>query len=124
MILGNEKNVTGVKFQKNQTNVDYTADLSNEDVLNSFPCVPLKNEDPEVMSADLVVRSIGFKNVNIDKEIPFDKKNGVILNDDGKIIGRDGLYCTGWIKRGPRGSRLFCLCYYLLTKKKAKRFFY
>ena len=24
-------------------------------------------------------------------------------NEHGKVIGKEGLYCTGWIKRGPRG---------------------
>lgn len=31
------------------------------------------------------------------------KKTGVVPNEKGKVIGKDGLYCTGWIKRGPRG---------------------
>ncbi|GAA2037093.1 FAD-dependent oxidoreductase [Agromyces tropicus] len=45
--------------------------------------------------------------------IPFDKKFGVIPNHEGQVLIRDkgtgqsrqmyGVYCTGWIKRGPVG---------------------
>jgi adrenodoxin-NADP+ reductase len=69
--------------------------------LNKLKFIELN--DTETLQSDLVVRSIGYKNVNIDESVPFDKKLGVVSNVGGKVIGKDGLYCTGWIKRGPRG---------------------
>jgi ferredoxin--NADP+ reductase len=41
-------------------------------------------------------------------EIPFDQATGVIPNDGGRVIAADGsrldgVYATGWIKRGPVG---------------------
>jgi adrenodoxin-NADP+ reductase len=106
-ILGNDatKNVSGVRFGLNRYDVDFErADLKldSEEALNSLPVVSTGVEKTE--AADLVVRSIGYQNVNIDStDIPFDKKRGVVLNERGKVLQRDGLYCTGWIKRGPRG---------------------
>ena len=40
--------------------------------------------------------------------IPFDDDRGVIPNRDGRVLGESGepiagLYCAGWIKRGPSG---------------------
>ena len=100
------RRATGVKFQNSKYNLNFMSDglkLDSEDMLNSIPVVEDTQRGLELMNCGLVVRSIGFKNVNIDPEIPFDKKSGVVLNEKGKVIGKDGLYCTGWIKRGPRG---------------------
>lgn len=109
-ILGGNANnrlqVSGVKFKQNKYNFDFnqpSANLDTEESLNSIPVIEDKSKDVEVMPADLVIKSIGYKNVSIDSDIPFDKKAGVVLNDKGKVKGKDGLYCTGWIKRGPRG---------------------
>ncbi|CAF0736154.1 unnamed protein product [Brachionus calyciflorus] len=105
-ILGNSESVQGVKFKVNKYNFDFS-NLDNlydsEERLNSIPVFEDKSKPNEVLQCDLLVKSIGYKNVSIDSEIPFDKKSGVVLNDKGKVIGKDGLYCTGWIKRGPRG---------------------
>jgi len=41
--------------------------------------------------------------------VPFDKKHGVIPNREGQVLSKDsnqrvnGVYATGWIKRGPVG---------------------
>jgi ferredoxin--NADP+ reductase len=41
--------------------------------------------------------------------VPFDKRHGVIPNREGQVLSKDsnqrvnGLYATGWIKRGPVG---------------------
>lgn len=111
-ILGGNANdagqVSGVRFKQNKYKFDFTSPglkLDSEEALNSIPVVEEQNHESgiEITPADLVVRSIGYRNVNIDSEIPFDKKQGVVLNDKGKVIGKEGLYCTGWIKRGPRG---------------------
>jgi ferredoxin--NADP+ reductase len=41
-------------------------------------------------------------------EIPFDSRTGVIPNDKGRVLDSsgkhiEGVYATGWIKRGPVG---------------------
>ena len=48
----------------------------------------------------LVIPSIGYRSEPIEGA-PFDKKNGIIPNDNGRI--EPGLYAVGWIKRGPSG---------------------
>jgi len=40
--------------------------------------------------------------------VPFDDRAGTIPNETGRVLGADGLaipgvYCAGWIKRGPTG---------------------
>ncbi|RNA27514.1 NADPH:adrenodoxin mitochondrial [Brachionus plicatilis] len=106
-ILGNDhKQVSGVKFKNNKYKFDLNSldqDLDSDEKLSSIPIVEDSEKQVEVMSCGLLVKSIGYKNVSIDSEIPFDKKSGVVPNDKGKVIGKEGLYCTGWIKRGPRG---------------------
>jgi ferredoxin--NADP+ reductase len=54
-----------------------------------------------------VYRAIGYFGSELPG-IPFDEKYGVIRNDGGRVVddhGKrvDGLYATGWIKRGPVG---------------------
>lgn len=103
-ILLDEKtnSVRGVKFRRcKYQNMNEVNKFDTEEDLNS---IRLTETDEFVIEpADLVVRSIGYKNVSLDDVIPFDKKLGVVSNDKGRVIGLDGLYCTGWIKRGPRG---------------------
>ncbi len=101
------KMVTGVKFQPNKYDIDYVRSLEkldSDEALNSIPCIANKDAEVDIVQGDLVIRSIGYKNVNIDKDVPFDKKRGVVSNKLGKVIEKDGLYCTGWIKRGPKGK--------------------
>ena len=101
--------VSSVRFAANKYAVDFSAadlKLDSEEALNALSVVAAdeRADDSELtMPAELVVRSIGYKNVNIDEYIPFDKKRGVVLNEMGRVCGRSGMYCTGWIKRGPRG---------------------
>ena len=100
------RKVTGVKFQNNKYNFDFKKSgikLDSEEALNALPVIPDEEKGIEIMKGGLVVRSVGFKNVRIDPEVPFDKNSGVVPNEKGKVIGKEGLYCTGWIKRGPRG---------------------
>jgi ferredoxin--NADP+ reductase len=47
-----------------------------------------------------VYRAIGYFGSALP-EIPFDEKLGVITNQGGRVA--DGIYATGWIKRGPVG---------------------
>ncbi len=48
----------------------------------------------------LVVAAISYRSDPLDGA-PFDDKQGIVPNDDGRID--DGLYAVGWIKRGPTG---------------------
>ncbi len=55
----------------------------------------------------ILFRSIGYKGVPIPG-VPFDERKGVIPNAAGRITDASGnalsgLYCAGWIKRGPTG---------------------
>jgi adrenodoxin-NADP+ reductase len=72
------------------------------------------------MDASLAFRSVGYKSTALPGHeklgIPFDTKLGIIPNDvHGRIISPSagpggltaghlhGLYCAGWVKRGPTG---------------------
>ncbi|RDA87253.1 hypothetical protein CP532_1302 [Ophiocordyceps camponoti-leonardi (nom. inval.)] len=76
-----------------------------------------------VLPSDLVIRSVGYKSTALvgfsEAGIKFDEKRGVVMNDGlGRVTrfvspdqGGDavetqhvaGLYCAGWLKRGPSG---------------------
>ena len=91
---GVKPSLTGVKFVSNRYDADFSrADLKldSEEALGCLPVVEDKSAPAQIIPADLVVRSIGYKNVSIDSAIPFDKKCGVVPNKQGRVIGTDGL---------------------------------
>lgn len=55
-----------------------------------------------------IYRAVGYFGSPL-KDVPFDKRHGVIPNHEGQVIAKDsnervpGVYATGWIKRGPVG---------------------
>uniref|UniRef100_A0A8D0EEM0 NADPH:adrenodoxin oxidoreductase, mitochondrial n=1 Tax=Salvator merianae TaxID=96440 RepID=A0A8D0EEM0_SALMN len=57
----------------------------------------------EELLCGLILSSIGYKSLPIDPSVPFDPKRGVIPNNLGRVLGAPGLYCSGWVKRGPTG---------------------
>jgi NADPH-dependent glutamate synthase beta subunit-like oxidoreductase len=59
----------------------------------------------EVMSADLVIVSVGYKGDPLEGmgDGMFDNGKGIISNIHGKVPGQNNLFATGWIKRGPTG---------------------
>ncbi|XP_045842483.1 NADPH:adrenodoxin oxidoreductase, mitochondrial isoform X1 [Meles meles] len=59
--------------------------------------------DTEDLPCGLVLSSVGYKSRPIDPSVPFDPKLGVIPNMEGRVLGVPGLYCSGWVKRGPTG---------------------
>nr|KAF6415679.1 ferredoxin reductase [Molossus molossus] len=59
--------------------------------------------DTEDLPCGLVLSSIGYKSRPIDPSVPFDPKLGVIPNMEGRVVDVPGLYCSGWVKRGPTG---------------------
>ena len=62
----------------------------------------------EEIPCQLVFRSIGYKGHKLPG-IPFDERNGIIPNRDGRVLDPTTnapvprLYVAGWIKRGPSG---------------------
>jgi ferredoxin--NADP+ reductase len=64
-------------------------------------------DERETLECELVFRSVGYRGVEL-AEVPFDERSGTIPNDRGRVLGADGkplpgVYCAGWIKRGPSG---------------------
>ena len=64
-------------------------------------------EDRDVIPCSLVFRSVGYRGVGLPG-VPFDERAGVIPNREGRVVDGDGeplpgVYCAGWIKRGPTG---------------------
>ena len=67
---------------------------------------PKATSNFEELSAGLVFRSVGYKGVAL-AGVPFREDWGVIPNEKGRVLEAGaavkGLYCAGWIKRGPTG---------------------
>lgn len=63
----------------------------------------------ETVSTTSVFRAVGYRGLPVDG-LPFDDATGTIPNDRGRVIAsgtgdmHSGVYCSGWIKRGPRGT--------------------
>jgi ferredoxin--NADP+ reductase len=64
-------------------------------------------DERETIACGIVLRSVGYLGVPLP-DVPFDERRGTIPNEGGRV--RDGaggpvpgVYCTGWIKRGPSG---------------------
>jgi ferredoxin--NADP+ reductase len=69
--------------------------------------VGLADGATEVLDTPLILRSIGYRGTP-SPGLPFDEDSGVIPNDRGRVVDAggepvEGVYVTGWIKRGPRG---------------------
>ena len=60
----------------------------------------------EVLPADLVVRSVGYRGIPLPG-LPVDERSGTVANDAGRVLRNGhpspGEYAAGWIKRGPSG---------------------
>ncbi|KAF2205765.1 FAD/NAD(P)-binding domain-containing protein [Delitschia confertaspora ATCC 74209] len=79
----------------------------------------IPTEETTTIKASLAFRSVGYKSTPLpgltDLEIPFDTKLGIIPNDAyGRVMTPitneglgarhiPGIYCAGWVKRGPTG---------------------
>jgi ferredoxin--NADP+ reductase len=90
-ILGDER-VEGVELVRNELDADERA---------------VATDERETLACELVFRSVGYRGVALP-EVPFDERSGTIPNDRGRVLGADGgplpgVYCAGWIKRGPSG---------------------
>jgi len=83
-LLGEER-VEGVELVKNVLDENDRAVATDEH--ETLPC-------------GLVFRSVGYRGVAVPG-VPFDEKSGTIPNEGGRVA--PGVYCAGWIKRGPTG---------------------
>ena len=64
-------------------------------------------DEREVIPCGLVFRSVGYHGVAL-AGVPFDTASGTIPSEGGRVLDETGavipgLYCAGWIKRGPTG---------------------
>ena len=64
-------------------------------------------DEREVIECGAVFRSVGYRGIGIP-DVPFDERSGTIPNAGGRVLDESGspvpgLYCAGWIKRGPTG---------------------
>jgi len=55
----------------------------------------------EVIQCGVIFTSIGYKSLPIGADVPFDTEKGLIPNQNGRV--KEGLYVSGWVKRGPSG---------------------
>ena len=64
-------------------------------------------DERETLSCELVFRSVGYRGLPCPG-LPYDEQSGTMQNKGGRVLGEDGaalpgVYCAGWIKRGPTG---------------------
>jgi ferredoxin--NADP+ reductase len=64
--------------------------------------VAVATDERETIACGLVFRSVGYRGVPLP-ELPFDERNGTIRHEGGRVVDATGVYCAGWIKRGPTG---------------------
>jgi ferredoxin/flavodoxin---NADP+ reductase len=83
-ILGEDK-VEGIELVRNELDADERAVPTGE---------------TETLECGLVFRSVGYRGVELPG-VPFDERSGTIPNEGGRV--EPGVYCAGWIKRGPTG---------------------
>ncbi|HET8752267.1 MAG TPA: FAD-dependent oxidoreductase [Gaiellaceae bacterium] len=83
-ILGEER-VEGIELVRNELDENERA-------------VP--TEERETVPCGLVFRSVGYHGVELPGVV-FDARSGTIPNEGGRV--EPGVYCAGWIKRGPTG---------------------
>ncbi len=91
-ILGEDGKVKALRVER--TELDGTGNVKPTGEFREFP-------------VQAVYRAVGYFGSSVD-EIPFDDKYGVIKNSEGRVLDAadkqiPGVYCTGWIKRGPVG---------------------
>ena len=60
----------------------------------------------EIVPCGIVFRSVGYRGTPVDG-VPFDSESCTVPNSGGRVVSNGaavpGVYCAGWIKRGPSG---------------------
>ena len=91
-VMGENGKVSGIRFER--TKLDGTGNVVGTGEVVEYPI-------------QAVYRAVGYFGSELD-QIPFDAKSGVVSNGEGRVLDSSGkhiqgVYCTGWIKRGPVG---------------------
>lgn len=96
-IIGDQQtgNVSQLELQKTQ--------FDTIDSLVDETAKPIELDEYETINCGLIIRSIGYKAVMVDKNLPIDHKQGSVLNTNGRIQGHRSLYCSGWLATGASG---------------------
>ncbi len=89
-ILGEDR-VEGVEIVKNRLVAGADGRVSAE-----------ATDERETIECGIVFRSVGYLGVALPG-VPFDDRRATIPNDCGRVTDTPGVYCAGWIKRGPSG---------------------
>ena len=94
-ILGEDR-VEAVEIVRNRLEADASGRI-----------LAVATDEREVLPCGIVFRSVGYHGVALPG-VPYDASTGTIPNQGGRVLGADGrpiagLYCAGWIKRGPTG---------------------
>ena len=118
------QNLEAVGFERTQYTEDAKAIVTGDPQrdLNAIRRIRVRGTgDKTMLHASLAFRSVGYQSEALpgfkDLGIPFDDNLGIIPNDmHGRIMSPDlgpagsltaghvpGMYCSGWVKRGPTG---------------------
>ncbi|KAG7304172.1 hypothetical protein JYU34_011107 [Plutella xylostella] len=94
-IVDSKNNVMGVQLTCNQMAGSLDKDPKY-----------LPTDEKEIINCSLAIRSIGYKSVNVDKDLIIGD-NGSVANDKGRILDPSNdlakLYVAGWLGTGPVG---------------------
>jgi len=94
-ILGEER-VEGIEIAHNRLEPDASGSVR-----------AVATDEREVIPCGIVFRSVGYHGVGLPGA-PFDTASGTMPNAGGRVLDEGGqpiagVYCAGWIKRGPTG---------------------
>lgn len=97
MIVGDEKtgNVSRLELEKMV--------YSNHDNFMDENARPEDSGEYDSIDCGMVIRSIGYKAVMVDKSLPMNQKLGALMNTNGRVHGHNNLYCSGWLATGASG---------------------
>ena len=91
-VVGEDGKVSAIRFERPE--LDGSGGVKPTGKFEEFP-------------VQAVYRAVGYFGSELP-EVPFDEAHGVISNAEGRVVDEagnhiPGVYCTGWIKRGPVG---------------------
>ena len=86
-----EERVEAIEIVRNRLVIDENGRVSAE-----------PTDEHETIPCGIVFRSVGYLGVELPG-VPFDTRRATIPNDCGRVNDAQGVYCAGWIKRGPSG---------------------